>query len=292
VNGRRGGVLAVLVGGAAFGFLPLFARIAYDHGADPFGLLAARFGVAVMIALALRLAFMRDRPWPSFRSAVPVVLLGALGYGPQSTFYFNGIQRIDVSLATVIFFVFPVFVVVADWLVFGAKPTRAMTLCLAATVGGAALTAGQVGSGSATGAVFMVAAALWYTGYILVSSRILRGTDALTSITLAMSGAAFAHLVILVVTGADLPADLSGWSAAAGAAAVSTVFAMGLFFVGVTVVGPGQAAVLSTVEPVVSIAVGVLFLDESLGAARLAGAVLVLTGVTVLARLAAARDVG
>jgi drug/metabolite transporter (DMT)-like permease len=46
------------------------------------------------------------------------------------------------------------------------------------------------------------------------------------------------------------------------------------------------------VEPVVSIAVGVLFLDESLGAARLAGAVLVLTGVTVLARLAAARDVG
>ena len=136
----------------------------------------------------------------------------------------------------------------------------------------------------------MVAAALRYTGYILVSSRILRGIDALTSITLAMSGAAFAHLVILVVTGADLPADLSGWSAAAGAAAVSTVFAMGLFFAGVTVVGPGQAAVLSTVEPVVSIAVGVLLVDESLGATRLAGAVLVLTGVTVLARLAAARD--
>ena len=73
----------------------------------------------------------------------------------------------------------------------------------------------------------------------------------------------------------------AGWSAAAGAAAVSTVFAMGLFFAGVTVVGPGQAAVLSTVEPVVSIAVGVLLLDESLGATRLAGAVLVLTGVKI-----------
>lgn len=283
------GVSAVLVAGASFGFLPLFARVAYEHGADPFGMLAARFMLAMVMALLLRTVVRRGVPWPPLRRAVPVLLLGGLGYGPQSTFYFNGVQRIDVSLATVIFFVFPVFVVVADWVVFRARPTRAMTVCLGVTVTGAALTAGQVGSGSTVGIIFMLAAAAWYTCYILVSSRILRGIDPVTSITLAMVGAAAAHVVVLFVADAHLPTDATGWWAAAGAATVSTVLAMGLFFAGVTVVGPGQAAVLSTVEPVVSIAVGVWLLDESLGAVRAVGAVLVLVGVTVLARLTARR---
>lgn len=284
---RPTAVLALLVGGGAFGLLPWFARTAYDHGADPFGLLAARFWLAAVVATALRLTVRRGVAWPSARRTVPVLLLGGLGYGPQSTFYFNGVQRIDASLATVIFFVFPVFVVLADWLIFGSRPSRAMSVCLVATVTGAALTAGQVGSGNVVGVLCMLGAAVWYTGYILVSSRILRGIDAWTSITLAMYGAAAVHTVILFVVGAHLPVDLPGWAAVGGAAAFSTVLAMGFFFAGVTSVGPGEAAVLSTVEPVVSIAVGVLLLGESLGPVRILGAALVLVGVTVLARLSA-----
>lgn len=283
------GVVFILVSGAAFGLLPLFARTAYDHGAEPLGMLTARFVLSAIGLVAIRLVVERGRPLPPRPLTARLFALGALGYAVQSSFYFWGIDRIDVSLATVIFFVFPVFVVIADWVVFRARPTRAMTTCLGITVTGAALTAGQVGSGSAVGIAFMLAAAGWYTGYILVSSRILRDMDPVTSITLAMVGAAAAHLVVLFVADAHLPADATGWWAAAGAAAVSTVLAMGLFFAGVTVVGPGQAAVLSTVEPVVSIAVGVWLLDESLGAVRAVGAVLVLVGVTVLARLAARR---
>lgn len=286
---RPAAVTALLVAGAAFGFLPWFARTAYGHGADPFGLLAARFWLAAVLALVLRLMTRRGEPWPVWRRTWPVLLLGGLGYGPQSTFYFNGVQRIDASLATVIFFVFPVFVVLADWWLFGAKPSRQMTVCLVVTVSGAALTAGQVGKGNTVGVLCMLGAAFWYTGYILVSSRILRGIDPWTSIALAMVGAAAVHTLILFVAGSRLPADAVGWSAAAGAAVVSTVLAMGLFFAGVTAVSPGESAVLSTVEPVVSIAVGVLLLGESLGAVRLAGAVMVLTGVTLLARLSAVR---
>jgi len=61
---------------------------------------------------------------------------------------------------------------------------------------------------------------------------------------------------------------------------------MGFFFAGIKIVGPGAAAVLSTIEPVVSIVVGVTALGESLDAVRVAGALMVLVSVTVLARLA------
>lgn len=278
------GVLYILVSGACFGLLPWFARVAYDHGADPFGMLAARFTLAGIVLLVLRVTRLRGEPWPARRGFAHLFLLGAVGYAPQATFFFNGVRRIDTSLATVIFYTYPVLVVIASWLVFRHRPSRVTTLCLAVAVAGAALTAGQVGAGSTGGVVFMFAAACWYTGYIVVSARVVRNVDALTSITVVMFGAACAHLLILAVTDSHLPVDGPGWLAACGAAFFSTVIAMGFFFAGVKLVGPGEAAVLSTIEPVVSIVVGVTALGESLGPVRLTGAAMVLASVAVLAR--------
>lgn len=278
------GVLFILVSGACFGLLPWFARVAYSHGADPFGMLAARFTMAGMVLVVVRTVRMRRSPWPARPLFTKLFLLGAVGYAPQATFFFNGVKRIDTSLATVIFYTYPVLVVIASWLVFRHRPTRTTLLCLTVAVAGAVLTAGQVGAGSVTGVVFMFGAACWYTGYILASSKVVQNVDSLTSITVVMFGATAAHLLILASTHSHLPADGTGWLAALGAAFFSTVIAMGFFFAGVRIVGPGEAAVLSTIEPVVSIIVGVTALHESLGIMRLVGAVMVLASVAVLAR--------
>jgi hypothetical protein len=280
------GVLYILVSGACFGVLPWFARVAYAHGADPFGMLAARFTIAGLILFVVRAARMRRAPWPSRTLFVQLFLLGAVGYAPQATFFFNGVRRIDTSLATVIFYTYPVLVVIASWLVFRHRPSRTTTLCLAVAVLGAVLTAGQVGAGSAAGGVFMFAAACWYTGYILVSSKVVQKVDSFTSITVVMFGASAAHILILALTNSHLPSDGKGWLATLGAAFFSTVIAMGFFFAGVRIVGPGEAAVLSTIEPVVSIVVGVTALHESLGIVRVTGAAMVLASVAVLARSA------
>jgi len=278
------GVLYILVSGACFGLLPWFARVAYAHGADPFGMLAARFTIAGVILLVVRGVRMRRSAWPGRTLFLQLFLLGAVGYAPQATFFFNGVKRIDTSLATVIFYTYPVLVVLASWFVFRHRPSRTTTICLAVAVAGAVLTAGQVGAGSVTGVVFMFAAACWYTGYILASSRVVPNIDSLTSITVVMLGAAAAHLLILAMTNSHLPADGRGWMATLGAAFFSTIIAMGFFFAGVRIVGPGEAAVLSTIEPVVSIVVGVTALHESLGVVRVVGAVMVLVSVAVLAR--------
>ena len=63
---------------------------------------------------------------------------------------------------------------------------------------------------------------------------------------------------------------------------------MGFFFAGISRLEPGIASVLSTTEPVVSIAVGVLALNESLTPIRVLGAFAVLAGVAVLAQLSRA----
>lgn len=279
------GVLYILISGAAFGLLPWFARIAYDHGAEPFGMLFGRFVIATSIMLLIRFTRQRHEPRPPRRVEIQLFLLGAIGYSPQASFFFFGVDRIDISLATVIFYSYPVFVVLASWLVFKHTPSRSTMLCLAVAVAGTALTAGQVQAGSWIGVALMLGAAIWYSGYILVSSKVVHHAGAFISLTYVMVGAATAHALIFLLTRPSLPADSTGWIAVAAASVVSTILAMGFFFAGVARVGPGDAAVLSTIEPVVSIAIGVTLLNEDITALRVTGAALVLVGVAVLAQL-------
>lgn len=282
------GVFYILVSGAAFGLLPWFARIAYDHGSEPFGMLFGRFVIATTVMLIIRFTRQRHEPRPPRKIEGQLFLLGAIGYAPQASFFFFGVDRIDISLATVIFYSYPVFVVLASWLVFRHQPSRATIVCLAVAVAGTALTAGQVKTGSWMGVAFMLAAAIWYSGYILVSSKVVQHSGAFISLTYVMVGAATAHTVIYVLTQPSLPHDRIGWIAIGAASIVSTILAMGFFFAGVSRIGPGESAVLSTIEPVVSIAIGVTLLNEELTAPRFIGALLVLVGVAVLAQLSRA----
>ena len=282
------GIIFILISGAAFGLLPWFARTAYDHGTEPLGMLAVRFTFASILLLAVHSFRKKEISPPSKKLSIQLFLLGAVGYAPQATFFFFGVERIDTSLATVIFYTYPAFVVLASWVVFRHTPSVRMAVCLIVAVLGTALTAGQISTGSGLGVALMFGASIWYTGYILISSKITGQPGAFVSLTYVMVGAAVSHLLLLAVLRPSLPQDTTGWLAVFAAAIISTVVAMGFFFAGVSRIGPGEAAVFSTIEPVVSIAVGVYALDENLTTTRIVGALCVLVSVAVLAQLSRA----
>lgn len=283
------GIFYILVSGFSFGLLPWFARTAYDHGADPLGMLIGRFFLAAVGLIAIRLVYQRGVAWPRGKTLWQLIGLGAVGYAGQSSFYFFGIERIDVSLATVIFYSYPVFVVLAGWLLFGTKPTTKVIACLAIVVAGTTLTAGQVRAGSFTGVLLMLGAAGWYTIYIVIASKVTPKVGALTALTVIMVSASAAHFLAWPLHQSSIPQDATGWYATAAAAGISTIVAMGFFLAGVARLDAGVASVLSTIEPVVSIAVGLIALNEHLTATRTIGAVAVLIGVTLLAQFSRAR---
>ena len=282
------GIIFILISGASFGLLPWFARTAYDHGTEPLGMLAVRFTFASVVLLTIQGFRYKKISLPSRKLGLQLFLLGAVGYAPQATFFFFGVERIDTSLATVIFYTYPAFVVLASWVVFRHTPSVRMAVCLIVAVLGTALTAGQISTGSGLGVALMFGASIWYTGYILISSKITGQSGAFVSLTYVMVGAAVSHLLLLVLLRPSLPQDTTGWLAVFAAAIISTVVAMGFFFAGVSRIGPGEAAVFSTIEPVVSIAVGVYALDENLTTTRIIGALCVLVSVAVLAQLSRA----
>ena len=98
-------------------------------------------------------------------------------------------------------------------------------------------------------------------------------TGAATTLTLAGAAGGDMHL-------GDVSAAGFGWLA--GIAVVSTVGAVGLFFAGLRRVGPTTASILSTAEPVTTVAAGVPGVRRVASAVQLAGGALVLGAVLVL----------
>jgi drug/metabolite transporter (DMT)-like permease len=285
---RLAGLVLVVVSAVAFGAMPIMGKIAYRSGAEPVALMAARFTVGALVLAAIRRLGSRT-PWPARRDFAALFLFGAIGYFTQSIAYFTALQRIPAALVAILLYLYPALVVVIGAVFLRDRPNRAVVACLAVAVAGSALTVGPVrGKASVSGLLLGVLAALVYAVYIVLSSRVVPRVGALTSIVVVAFGAACSYDLAAVLTRPAWPGDTAGWLAVAGLGLVATVVAMLCFFAGLARVGPSDASVVSTVEPVVSVLLGVVVLGERLGAVQYVGALLVLTAVAVLARLRSA----
>jgi drug/metabolite transporter (DMT)-like permease len=85
-----------------------------------------------------------------------------------------------------------------------------------------------------------------------------------------------------VTGGIDLGFGPAAWFWLTCIAVVSTVAAMLAFFAGLRRAGPSAAAILSTLEPVVTTGLAALALDEFLSPVQIVGALLILSSVAVL----------
>jgi drug/metabolite transporter (DMT)-like permease len=273
-------MLYCLASAAAFGAMGIFGKLAYDEGATVGTLLVTRFVLAS--ALLWLLVGARAVRTLAPRDVAVALALGAVGYGAQAGGYFAALERLDASLLSLLVYVFPVIVAVAAVALRRERASRRTAVALALSGAGLVLVlAGAAGGLDALGALLALGTAVVYSAYVLGSEGIAARVAPLALSTLVCTGAA-ATLTLAGLAGGDLePARVSasGFAWLGGLAVVSTVGAIGLFFAGLRRVGPTAASILSTLEPVVTVALAFVAFGESLGLAQLAGGALVLTAV-------------
>ena len=279
------GVIACLASAAAFGAMGVFGKLAYDEGATVGTLLATRFVLAaalfwLVLAWSGRAGSLRSL---TARDAGLALALGAIGYGAQAGGYFAALERLDASLLSLLVYTFPVMVTVTA-IALGREPASRRTagaLVLASAGLVLVLVGAAAGALDALGTALGLGAAVVYSAYILISQGVAERMGPLALGTLVCTGAA-ATLTLTGLAGGDLdPGGVSatGFLWLAGLALVSTVGAIALFFAGLRRVGPAAASILSTLEPVVTVALAFAIFGESLGPAQLAGGALVLLAV-------------
>ncbi|MBV9358752.1 MAG: EamA family transporter [Chloroflexi bacterium] len=284
---RTSGVLLVALSAACFAAMPIFARTVYAAGSDPTTLLLLRFALAATVLLPLALRRPGARPaWPALAG---LVLLGAL-YVCQSLLYFVALTMTPVTLLALLLYVYPVVVAVLASILFQIPLTRWRLVSLGLALTGAALTViGPLGGGNWLGIVLALAAALTYSGYILLATRVTHSVDSLWSSAIITASAGTLFALLATLHGAALPATSLGWVAVVGIGLVSTVLAILAFMSGLARIGPTDAATLSVLEPVITALLAVLLLGESLGLAQLVGGALIVVAVLIVARVDAPR---
>jgi drug/metabolite transporter (DMT)-like permease len=281
------GALLCLLSAACFGTLGVFGTLADDAGASLTSSLFVRFAVASLVFAAIvratdRVGALRRMPR---RMVVAGLLLGAVGYSVQSGLYFGAIERLDVSMVSLLLYTYPAFVTVAAIALGRATASLRTTAALTVASAGLVLVLLAAGTGAfdLVGALLAIGASVAYTVYILVSDRVIGGVDPFVLSGLVLAGATVSFTVAGLATGTlSLALSAEAWLWLVLMALVSTVVAVSAFFAGLRLVGPSEAAILSTFEPPVTVALAFLVLGERLTPAQLVGGALVLAAVIVL----------
>jgi drug/metabolite transporter (DMT)-like permease len=275
------GIAFIVVSACAFGAMAIFARFAYAGGANVTGVLASRFAIAGLILAAVMIA--TKRPWPRGRPLAVAVGMGAIGYVGQAMCFFAALNHASAGLVALLLYTYPTLVVLLSAAFLGEKLTAVKVALLVASFAGLALTLGG-GQGTATGLALGLAAAAFYSVYIVIGARELKHIDALASTTVVCLSAAAVLVLSALVTEPRFPGAWWGWAAIGAIAIVSTVVSILAFFAGLKRVGPAVASIVSTLEPVVTVALAWMILGESLTGMQLAGGAVVLTCAAILAR--------
>ncbi len=278
---RQLAIFFVLLSALGFGSMAMFAKLAYSAGVTPTLLLALRFLLAALLLAPV--VWVKRLRLPRGSALAGFIVMGAL-YTAQSQSYFTALLHASSGLVGLLLYVYPILVTILAVLLGWERLDRRTFLLLALAILGMAITLGGDLQGQPFGIALGLLAAAIYAVYILIGGRFSRNTDPLAATLVVLAAAATFNGLFAVAEGTSLPASASAWMAIVAIALFSTVIAIAAFLIGIKHIGAAQASIISTLEPVITLCLGVALLGESVSATQLLGGMLVLAAVVLIAR--------
>lgn len=275
------GILLIVISAASFGTLAIFGRFLYAEGLDTFTMLFLRFSFAALLMALILLA--RKERLPRGKVLLQLVGMGALGYVGQSFSFLSAVKYASAGLVALLLYLYPMFVFILSVIFLREKVSWIKVLAIMLALVGTALTVDPAG-GKLIGILLAIASALIYSVYIIVGTNVMKHVSAVQSSLIIFASAAVVYGILTGINGAHLPSTRSGWLGIAGIVLVATVIPVATFLAGLERIGPTNAAMLSTLEPVVTVLLAGLIFSERLQPITIFGGALILVAVILLTR--------
>lgn len=280
-------MVAGVIGAACLAFSPVFMRIS---GAEAVTAAFYRCAYAIPL-LALLVAVERRGLGPLPRRTFRLAVVAGAFLAVDLVIWHHAIEAVGAGLASVLGNLQVLIVPLAAWALFGERPDRRIAMALPVVLLGVVLVSGVVGEGSygedpALGALLGALTSLAYTAFLLTLRR---GTQHLRHVAGPLLPVTVSAMLVAVALGSLLgELELApswpthGWLLAL---ALSSQVVGWLFLsVALPRLPAALTGMLLLLQPVGSIAMGAVLLDERPSAAQLVGAAVVLSGVVVATR--------
>jgi drug/metabolite transporter (DMT)-like permease len=276
---------ALLVGGIAIGFSPIFVRL------SELGPIATGFH-RLFLALPLLWLWMR---WEG-RHAAPgtakirwlaMAVPGALFAG-DIFFWHWSITYTTVANATLFANLAPVVVTFGAWFYLREQITFRFLVGMALAMGGAALlvnASAALGTRYVLGDMLGLITACFFGSYVVAVAR-LRDHDAASTIMFYSSTVTCVLLLAATLVSGEglLPSTSNGWIALFALAWISQAMGQGLIAYALGHLPASFSALAILIEPLTAAILGWVWLGEALGVLQAIGGVVVLAGITVAHR--------
>ncbi|MCM0648247.1 DMT family transporter [Clostridium swellfunianum] len=280
------GIIYALLSSAAFGFMPIFAKLMYNSGSNTLTVLSVRFLLAAFILMIYFLIKRIDFK-VSKTQLILLCLIGVVGYTSTGLTLFYSYNYVSVGLATTMHFIYPAVVIIFNYFFYKEGFTKNKITALLLSLAGVYVLIGVKTEHIHLGGAFIaLLSGFTYAGCVMGMNRSeVKGLPTLVSVFYFSLSAGFSLLIFTILSGnLYLPANIVTISSGIGISLISTIVSIGLFVKALKIIGPASTSILGTFEPIVSIIMGVLLFNEKVTVALLIGTLLILSSVFILAK--------
>ena len=283
------GLALAMAGSIAFSGKAIIVKLAYRYGVDAVTLIMYRMLFALPLFALLAWWAGRGKPALTRRDWLVVSGLGFSGYYLASFLDFAGLAYITASLERLILYLNPTLVLAIGVVVLHRKVTVRQMLALAVSYCGVLVVFAHElsfqGRDAALGAALVFASALSYAVYLVLSGEEVKRLGALRLTGLATSVACIFCIVqffVLRPVSAFAVAPEVIWLSLLNATACTFAPVL-MMMMAIERVGASVAAQTGMIGPLSTVAMGIVFLNEPFTGWIVAGTVLVLAGIWLLA---------
>ena len=262
-NGRLAGINAALVSAFFLGLAPVFGKAAMggDHF-SPFAVVALRTGAAAFLLFLIMAIFKRKFLYIYGTGLLGCIIAGSIN-GIGSLFYYVGLNKLNASIAQMLYALYPFFV--AIWLILDRQPLSRLTLIRIAIAFISAILLTQTGAGAIDpfGVGCMIIAAGFYAAHIPINQRVLYDVPAPTVTLYTLISMSVIVISASFVFDRGLPTGNAPWLPVF-ALTIVTFFSRLTLFLGIKHIGGMQTALLGLGELIVAILFSHILLHETL----------------------------
>ena len=268
----------------AIGCVPFITVELYRHGFDAASATFWRAAFAFMVVGPVALLF-RTPLVTAWHNGGRWIFLLALTIGAFQTFcYFRAIEALPTSVVILFFFVYPLIAMVLQRLLFGVRGSVLGVVACLLILLGAALTGTQTlsfGKARAVDFAFAMMPPLLYGFYAVLLARFAGAIPALANAAFLQLGSLLGFTVLVCFLGLRVPGDAANWARVAAAGILGSAFHILALAYCLPRLGAAGYGVLSSLELVTVVLLGVFLLDEQLSPWQWLGIACVLAGILV-----------
>ncbi|MFB4163549.1 DMT family transporter [Alteribacillus sp. JSM 102045] len=285
---RKQAYLCAVAGAALWGLIGIFVQVLYDAGFTPWQTVAIRAIFSVILIVGYLAVFK-----PSYLKIKLGDFPFFIGTGIISIVFFNWcyftvMEEATVSLAVVLLYTGPLFVTIISRFLFKEWLTKRKMLSLLFTITGCAFTVGLLPAFQTNVSGFVIAAGIgsgfFYSLYSIFGKYVSSRYSSMT-----ITAYSFISASLLMIPAGGLAGDLNKMLntkvilASLGLAIIATVLGYILYTAGLTYIESSRASILTTIEPVVAITVGITLFGDTLNLWQVLGVTLVLASIFLVA---------